>query len=281
MDRYDIFTAVIKTALSDEHSLPSLPEITLKIRLTISDPNCTSLKLANLIRHDPALSALLIKTLNSPAFLGGGTKLDLEGVISYLGHKAVANLVMYHSISSVFVTKNAQLKKLFALMWQHQYKKTGTAVYLAKKLVPDIQSDVLLSCLLTEVGSMAILSAFEELSDIPTEADYIMLCRKFSKLLTERLLKSWNVNQSFIDTAKNIGKWSETERGRLNSTDIINLSIYHSGKKGKANYQLPPITELAAYAKIFPPNNDLSEDGELLIVSEHGDLINNIIHSFL
>ena len=281
MDRYEIFTTVIKSVLSDNHSLPSLPKITLRIRQAISDPHNNSLKMANIIRHDPAMSALLIKTLNSPAFLGKPAKLDLEGVISYLGHRAVANLVMYHSISSVFITKNAQLKKLFSLMWQHQYEKVGTAVYLSKILVPDIQSDVLLNCLLTEVGSMAILAAFEDLDEVPNEADYIMLCRKFSKLLTERLLKSWQVNPSFISTAKNIGKWDKTEQGRLTNTDIINLSVFHCGRKAEANHQLPEIAELAAYQKIIPPDNAISDSGELLIISRHRALIETIIHGFI
>ncbi len=279
MSQYEVYTSVIQRVLQDEECLPSLPSITLKIRQAIADDSATVRQLVSLIRTDPGLSALLMKSASSPLYKTASPVKTLDGVVALIGMDAVNNLVMLHSVRGMFVSKDPRLKLLFDRTWRRQIMKAGLSCFLAKKLRYQSVDEVLICSLLSEVGSLAVISAFNDLKEVPDAQDYITLCRNYSKLLGVTLLTKWNVDEELIEVIKHCGQWEETNTGRITGTDIINLSLYHTVLWMNSSAKLPNVETLALYPKLCPPDNEINDNHELVLVARHKDQVKQIVAS--
>lgn len=277
--RYKIYRSVIARVLKDQEHLPSLPAITMKIRQSVSDSNTTVEKLAQLIGSDPALSALLMKSVSSPLYRTLAPPNTLQSVISIMGFAAVNSIIMAHSVNSLFVFRKPALKKLYNMSRQRQVVKGSMSGFLAQKLGYRPADEALMVSLLSEVGTLALLSAFRDYPDVPDTQTYLRLCRDYSKSLGVILLTKWGVDAKLIDAVKLCGRWEIGSEGNLELLDIINLALYHTVKHTSPSAQLPPLEELAAYKKLFPPNNTIAENGQLTLVTENQQEVQAMILS--
>ncbi|MGK0500710.1 MAG: HD-like signal output (HDOD) protein [Oceanicoccus sp.] len=268
---------IISRVLQNQDHLPSLPAITLKIRQAINNSNTTHESLAMLIGSDPALNALLIKSASSPMYRTASAPKTLEAVISIIGFSGVNNIVMAHSINSLFVNKNPAIKRLYSISRKRQVVKGAISGLLAHKLGYRPADEALMISLLSEVGTLALLSAFKETSDVPDMQTYIKLCREYSKSLGGILLNRWNIDPRLIDIVKHCGHWERESDGKLELLDVINLSLYHAVKHLSPDADLPPLTQLAAYSKLKIPHNEIDQSGQLTLITENQTAIAGMI----
>lgn len=279
--RYEIYRSVIKRVLTDQESLPSLPSITLKIRQAVSDETTTIEKLVKIIGTDPALSTLLMKYASSPAFKTASPVNTLSGLISLMGFRAVSNIVMTHSVSSLFVNRNAQLKNLYTISRNRQLVKAGYSIFLAQQLRYSPTDEVLMASFLSEVGTLALLSALEGEVRIPDAKTYFGLCKRYSKSLGIVLLTKWQIDQNLVNAVKLTGHWDNSPEGKIGLLDIVNLGLFHTvirTSKSKIT-SLPNINEIAAFQKLSLPHRAIDHMGQLTLVSNDQREIDNLIRS--
>ena len=278
--QYHIFRSVIRRVLDETEELPSLPAITMKIRKAVANPDTTAVQLARLISQDPALSALLVKYSSSPLYRTRQPVTTLQTAIQILGMNTVANIVMTHSIKSVFPMRTVQLRKLFDRSWLRQIDKASMGVFIASRLKYRPIDEVLVTSLLTEVGTLGVLSALAQADEAPSEDVYIDLCREYSRKLSMVLLTKWNVDPKLLDTVKHCGQWQYSRTDKIDVLDIINLALYHTALQGKNTRDLPPLTSIKAYLKLPQPENELTEDGEQLqLIANNIDTIRSLTRS--
>lgn len=278
-NQYSIYRTVINEVLNDSERLPSLPNITLRIRRAISEENTTPDSLAQLINKDPALSALLIKSASSPLYCRSVSPKTLTEVISLLGFNEVNNLIMLHSVRSLYVMKTRQSKNLFSNTWKRLTFKTALASFISKALHFRPQDQVPMATLLTEIGSLSVLSAVLDMEGLPDEDTYFQLCRHYSKSLGCILLKKWNVDDVFVDVIKDSGEWGKTWGDELSLIDVINLGLYHTVMLTRRRSTLPPLESIAAYQKIPSLYQHTTKPNVLGIVSNGTKEIQEIVNS--
>ncbi len=266
---YSIYRQVLSQLMSGEEQLPSLPTITLSIRRALARQEVSLAELSTLISKDPALSALLMKYASSALLRQQRPPKSMLDVLNMLGLAQVERITMLHSIKSLFTLHSAAHKKLFLETWERLILKASTAAFLARMVGHVPPDQALLASLLSEIGTLAVLSAFSNAQDIPSPELYYKLCREYSKSLGVILLKKWAVDEEYIQVIRNAGNWSY--RGRLNMEliDVVNLSLYHAIKELNANAELPPLDLLTGYIKLQPPLDFIDEDGELTLLSSH------------
>lgn len=279
-EQYAVYRTVIKHVLSDSERLPSLPTITLKIRKAVGESNTTAASLAQLVGKDPALSALLIKSASCPLFRRPVAPKTLTEVVALLGFEAVQSLVMLHSVRSLFVLRSSTMKKLLNHTWQRLILKTSLASFLAQQLDYRPMDEAQMATLLTEVGSLAVLSALIESNHAPAPETYFQLCRHYSKSLGSVLLNKWNVDQSFVTVLKQSGDWSQTSGDTIALIDIVNLSVYNTVLLTNKNANLPPLESLAAFAKLPESDRRCSKPNRLALVTENMEEIQTIVNTF-
>ncbi len=88
--------------LSGEIKLASLPAVYLKVRAEVENPNSTVVNLAKIISADAALTARVLRLVNSPLY-GHVRKVEtVTHALSILGTQRVHDLVLATSVASMF-----------------------------------------------------------------------------------------------------------------------------------------------------------------------------------
>ncbi|MGH8434972.1 MAG: HDOD domain-containing protein [Pseudomonas sp.] len=266
---YARYRQVVSQLMRGDEQLPSLPMITLEIRRALCSPEISLSALSALISKDPALSALLMKYAASALLRSRRPPKTLQDVLQVVGIAQVDRVTMIHSIKSLFTLHSPGHKQLFVEAWELLILKASTCAFLAR-LVGHTQPDhALLASLLSELGSLAVLSAFKDDPSTPSRELYYSLCREYGKSLGVMLLKKWAVDDEFIDIIRNTGNWFHRQDYHVELIDLVNLSLYHSVKSTDAQADLPALSSLVAYSKLLPPLNAIDGNGELTLITNH------------
>jgi HD-like signal output (HDOD) protein len=260
---YSVYRSVISDLLNGKEQLPSLPMITFEIRKAIDQQNLSMVELSRLLAKDPALSAILIKYASSPLIGSPSPPQNLLDVVRLLGMNQVERITMVHSVKSLFSVHSVKHKRLFMEAWRRLALKASLSTYIAKQLhFKNVQPDnVLMAALLSEVGTLAVLSAFKNSEQTPDTPTYVALCREYARSLGSITLKQWQVDAQYLKVIQEIGNWTSDNSGPPNLLDVINLGLYHSLKLSYTKNDLPPLTELTAYKKLEEPHNKMIAGG--------------------
>lgn len=266
---YAIYRQVVTQLMSGEEQLPSLPTITLEIRRALSNPDVTLVQLSRLISRDPALSAILMKYASSALLRTQQPPKSLLDVLRVLGMAQIDRLTMAHSVKSLFILHSPAHKKLFVEAWERLVRKASVSAFMARSVGRVAPDQALLASLLSEVGTLAVLSAFKTAAEIPGAEQYAKLCREYSRSLGVIVMKKWAVDEAYIKVIRHAGDWSYRGCPELELLDVVNLSLFHALKADGYTDDLPALEQLAAFAKLPAPLNSLSNTGELALLATH------------
>ena len=269
---YSIYRTCIEQVMQGSERLPSLPAITLKIRNALANDNITHQQLAKLVTSDPSLCLLIMRCVSSPIYLTREHPKSIEDAIRLLGMDGLDRIVMLHSLKSLFVFQNRELRRLFDITWKRQTLKACIAEYLAKKLGYTAPDEVLIASLLSEAGTLAILSALAHADEIPDEATYLALGREYSKSIGLIILKKWNMGNQYSNIISNSGAWTSNTSAAFKPIaldDLINLALYHGVALFGANHKLPVLNSLDIYKKLPSSLNACDKKGLLKMITEH------------
>lgn len=78
--------------------IPRLPVSSIDLLNRLMDENSTHAQVAELVRQDPALTALLLKAINSPGYSFGQNITDVSHAVSLLGFEGVYQIIMAESL---------------------------------------------------------------------------------------------------------------------------------------------------------------------------------------
>ena len=132
VETVDQSKAIVTKALSAVGEIATLPEVTVKIIEVVEDPNGTARQLHDVIKHDPALSAKVLKVVNSAFYGLPGQVASVDRAVILLGLSAVKNIAIAASLAQMF--KGRQEPDLFepSELWKHSI----AVAVAAKKLAP-------------------------------------------------------------------------------------------------------------------------------------------------
>ena len=110
-------------------NLFTLPEIYLRVRDVVDNPKSTMDDLANTLKFDPAISARLLKIVNSPLY-GFPKQIDsIRRAVNLLGMQSVSDLVASTTIGQTFTGMTVSLMDLPAF-----WRKSVLCALLAGKI---------------------------------------------------------------------------------------------------------------------------------------------------
>lgn len=154
---------VVDLALSKCGDISTLPEVTAKIIELVEDANSTARDMHEIIKTDPALSARVLKVVNSPFYGLPGQVASVDRAIVLLGLSAVKNIAIAASISRMF--RGEQLGAQFTArdLWRHSVAVAvgGRLIAKATKFRGPID-EVFLAGLIHDLGLMVERQAFPD-----------------------------------------------------------------------------------------------------------------------
>ncbi|MCG3132129.1 MAG: hypothetical protein FLDDKLPJ_02946 [Phycisphaerae bacterium] len=161
---------IVEKALSGLGEIATLPEVTVKIIEIVEDARSTARDLHEVIKHDPALSAKVLKVVNSAFYGLPGQIASVDRAIILLGLSAVKNIAIATSIARLF--KGGRISEGFTAtdLWRHSLAVGVACRLLAKKTHYPVQPDELfVAGLIHDMGILVERQAFpEKLTEVIT-----------------------------------------------------------------------------------------------------------------
>ncbi len=161
---------LMQALVRDVDSLPHFPEnVTELIRLT-QDPDARIGEIAGRIATDPALTADLLKHVNSAYYMLPTRVNSIPQAVKLVGLKGLSSILYSYGTQKVLGDKYAEMKTL----WEHSYRTAFYAFQIARHLKKqhDILDDVYVAGILHDLGLIITTSLHPELHE---------KMRKFSK----------------------------------------------------------------------------------------------------
>lgn len=139
--------------------IATLPDITVNIIEIVENPSSSAQDLNKVIANDPALSARILKVVNS-AFYGLPRQIgSINRAISLLGLNAVKNLAIAASLAKLF--KGGALGARFDAkdLWSHSVAVAAISRHIALSLRMSFADESFLAGLIHDIGIMVELQA--------------------------------------------------------------------------------------------------------------------------
>lgn len=241
---------------SDKLVLPSLPEVALKIRDVIDNPEASTQQIADVILTDAALTARLIQVANSPLIRGNKRIESVDMAITRMGNAMVTNLVNSLIVQQMFQPTTEISDKKFREFWDHSAQVAAISHALASfaRLKPD---QALLAGLMHDIGMLPVIKRAEdepELLNNPQLLDNIL--KNTHAQIGQAMLSKWEFPEAFIEAAAQHENLQRTHDGAADYLDIVivaNLQSYVGGEHELASVdwsQVPAFEKLGLDSEI-------------------------------
>ncbi|HEC73830.1 MAG TPA: HDOD domain-containing protein [Methylophaga aminisulfidivorans] len=231
MSQQDIFYKKILKKLEDGTLiLPTLPEVALKVREVIDNPNATAVQLADIIVTDPALSARLLKVANSPLYRGRVPIESIHMAVSRLGLSMVRNIVTSLVMEQMFNTSSKKLEKRLKALWEQSTKVSAQSQVLASKLSKMNTDEAMLAGLIHSIGILPILLEADADGSLENEDRNLeQIVDNLYPRVGAAILRKWEFPESLIEVAaahRNLNRNSGPEGPDL--VDVVQVAYLQS-----------------------------------------------------
>ncbi len=153
---------LLSKAIVDEISfLPQFPENILTIQKLINDPKSEITDIARHISTDPAMTADLLKIVNSAQFMLPKKVDSISEAVKLVGIRGIKNLLYSYGSQKILGEDTAEKKAL----WDHSYKTAFYAYNLAKNFRKDknLLDDVYVGGILHDMGKIIFSNVHPDL----------------------------------------------------------------------------------------------------------------------
>lgn len=203
--------------------LPTLPEVALRVRDAVEEPNATAAKIADIVGTDAALSARLLQVANSPLYRARNPIDNIQTAIARLGNALVRNLVTSLVMKQMFQATSDVLDIRLRNLWEHAVQVAAISRVIANG-IPGLQKDqAMLAGLIHDIGALPILVRAEDIPELLE--DEALLDRVIAHLHTTlggKILRTWGFPDTLVAVAE---QHEDLQRDPGGGPDLVDVVI--------------------------------------------------------
>ncbi len=254
---------------NDELVLPTLPEVALKVREAAEDPEISIPQLSKVIGNDAALTARIIKVVNSPLLRTNKEITDLQMAVGRLGINYTCNLATGLAMEQMFQATSDVVDRKMREVWNKSTEIAGICHVLCKHYTRLLPDQATLAGLVHQIGVLPILTYAEDHSELL--ADSISLnhvIEQIHPIIGDKILRTWDfpeliamVPSQYLDFTRDSAK--------VDYVDIVQVATLQSYIGSEHPYTKLDWSQIPAFAKLgLDPNQNLNEDEDLSAAME-------------
>jgi len=205
--------------------LPSLPEVAIKVRDVVQNPDSSAARIAITISADPVIAARVLQVANSPLYRTNAPIENLQTAISRLGQTLVRNVVTSMVMAQIYQNNDdPKTGKYLKTLWIHSTRVAAISHILARKFTKLKPDQAMLAGLIHDIGAIPI---YIEAPHIPELADEELLEKMVSKihnLIGTTILDDWNFPQELIDVVSNHEDLQYDSGNKVDYVDVVTVA---------------------------------------------------------
>ncbi len=255
---------LIQAIENDELVLPTLPEVALRVREAAEDPNIGIPALSKVIGNDAALSARIIKVVNSPLLRTSKEITDLQMAVSRLGINYTCNLATGLAMEQMFQATSDVIDRKMREVWNRSTEIAGICHVLCRsytRLAPD---QATLAGLVHQIGALPILTYAEDHAELMNDSISLNhVIERIHPIIGDKILRTWDfplpiavVPSEYLDFTRDSAK--------VDYVDIVQVATLQSYLGSEHPLTQMDWSTVSAFGKLgLDPNIDMQAEDEL------------------
>ena len=217
------FFESLQTAIKENKiTLPTLPEVALKVRDAVEQENVTAHQIADMVATDAALSARLLQVANSPLYRGRVPIESIQMAVTRLGYKLVRSLVVSLAMKQIFQATNDTLDVRLRSMWEQSVEIAAISRVLSQNRRHLDKEQAMLAGLIHNIGSLPILTWAESYPELmEDEAELDKLVAELTPAIGTQILEFWGFPESLVKVAAEAQNLSYDSGPQADYVDVV------------------------------------------------------------
>jgi HD-like signal output (HDOD) protein len=227
----------------------SLPEIAIKVRKVLENPDFTAENIAAVINTDPAIAAKLLKASNSPLYRSWEPCETTSEAVVRLGVKTTRQLVMSFTLKDLFRAETVALKRAMHDAWRHTVYHAAIAWVMARETGLYSAEEAMTAAMLSNVGVLTVCAYLESYPDVQQNPDSIAATVAHLKArVSGQILSKWGLSDQLIECGRHADNWSRDHEGSPDLCDLIIVAGLHAyiGRR-----RVPRIDQVPAFQRLY------------------------------
>lgn len=230
MQEEQLLAAIEKDIAQNRLILPTLPEVAIRVRQLLAQPECSVKQLTVAIGSDAGMAARLLKVANSALNRTGQPIEDLQSAITRLGLNLVRSLVTQLAILQSLNSYSGTLRRQLHTVTKHSMAVGAICHALAAQHTRLDPEQALLAGLVHDIGKLPLLLRLQGLEE--TRSDTALADRIAQRLHTRvggMILEAWGLSPELVATATDHEQLGRSHDGPADYVDLViiaNLQDY-------------------------------------------------------
>ncbi|MFF7706864.1 HDOD domain-containing protein [Pseudomonas sp. NPDC007930] len=208
----------------DTLMLPTLPEVALAIRKAAEDSEVSVTELSRVIGRDTALSARLIKVVNSPLLRSQVEVTTLHTAITRLGVNYTCNLAVGLVIEQIFNARSPVVERKMRDSWATSVAVAGLAYELCRRTQKLKADQAALAGMVHLIGVLPILTYAEDHNDLladPVCLNHII--ESIHPVIGSKILRRWEFPRALAEVPLFHLEY-EREQPQADYADVVQMA---------------------------------------------------------
>ena len=235
------FSSQLRSAIEQNKiTLPTLPEVALKIRDAVETDSSTAQQIADMVTTDAALSARLLQVANSPLYRGRVQIENIQMAVTRLGQKLVRSLVVSLAMKQIFQATSDTLDTRLRAIWEESVQVAAISRALAQTVGLN-REQAMLAGLIHNIGSLPILTmadSFPELMSDPKTLDSYV--EHLSPDIGKLILLTWGFSEALVKVAENYRNLNYDGGPAADYVDVVQVARLQVVEDAGPEWMLAP-----------------------------------------
>ncbi len=222
------FVRSLAAELSGGHvDLPSFPEIALRVRRVLSDPDTTLEKVVRVVGSEPALAARLLRIANSASINRSGHSItDLRTAINRIGHNMVRSASISFAMNQIrSANKLASLAPYLNDLWERSTYVAAYSFVLARTCTKVNADEAMLTGMMHGIGKLYILTRAVGHPELFASDDVLQdIISQWYPSIGKAILENWNFSEKM---ARAVGQedFGRVDLEEPDLSDVVGVAI--------------------------------------------------------
>ncbi|MCP5089306.1 MAG: HDOD domain-containing protein [Gammaproteobacteria bacterium] len=216
--------ALAKDLNGGDIKLPSFPDVVIRIRAALDDPDTTGRDIATILGVDAVLAARVLILANSTYYNPGGMKIEgLEAAIGRVGFEKVRTAAIAYAVEQLHASEGLEpLKDDLRAAWSAGLRLAAMSEVIARKCTKLDADSAFIAGLLHRIGVLYIFTKYNEYPLLLQDADARQnLVDEWAAPIGESIVTNWNFSEEIQETLNPDEVETTRRRCEANLADIV------------------------------------------------------------
>lgn len=198
-----------------EIKLTSFPDVVMRVRNTLDNPDTTGDDLANILSVDPVLASRILVLANSTYYNPAGIKIEgLDAAVGRIGFEKVRTTAISYAVEQLHASKGLEaLKAELRQTWSASLRLAAMSEVIAKMCSKLNVDSAFIAGLLNQIGVLYIFTKYEEYPGLLQDPEARQsLIDEWTAPIGENIVSNWGFSKE-IQATLNPDEDEEERRG--------------------------------------------------------------------